>query len=173
MDIVKEKWRKNLIVKTWDRCRSIGGGGGSKSKSLMTKSKSWNSTEKDKCKLVVAPQGCFTVYVGAEKQRFVVKTEFANHRLFKMLLEDAELEYGYNSQGPILLPCEVNLFCKVLAEMDCRDGDDDHDQSYFSPGCNFACSPVRRSISSGGRNKGYAGAYRLLSPSRLLKMNQF
>lgn len=171
MDIVKEKWKKNLIVKTWDRCRSLGGGR-SKSSSFMTKSKSWNGTgtgeeegrQKRKSKLV-APEGCFTVYVGPEKQRFVVKTELANHPLFKMLLEDAELEYGYNCQGPILLPCEVHLFCKLLAEMDCCD-------DRISPaGCNFAaCSPVRRSISSG--SKAY-GAYRLLTPSRMLKMNQF
>ena len=172
MDIMKEKWKKNLIVKTWDRCRSLRGGR-SKSSSFLTKSKSWNGTgtgeeeegrHKHKRKLV-APEGCFTVYVGPEKQRFVVKTEFANHPLFKMLLEDAELEYGYNSQGPILLPCEVHLFCKLLAEMDCCD------DRIIPAGCNFAaCSPVRRSISNG--NKAY-GAYRLLSPSRMLKMNQF
>jgi SAUR family protein len=99
MDIVKEKWKKNLIVKTWDHCRSLGGGR-SKSSSLMTKSKSWNGAgtgeeeegrHKHKSKLV-APEGCFTVYVGPEKQRFVVKTQFANHPLFKMLLEDVEFK---------------------------------------------------------------------------------
>ncbi|XP_062170177.1 auxin-responsive protein SAUR72-like [Alnus glutinosa] len=172
MDIVKEKWKKNLIVKTWDRCRSRGGGGRSKSNSFMTKSKSWNCTttmpaNQQEHKSKRAPEGCFSVYVGPEKQRFVVKTEFANHPLFKMLLEDAELEYGYNSQGPILLPCEVDLFYKVLAEM---DGCDDRDQ-FIPAGCNFPCSPVNRRSNSSG-NKAY-GAYRLLSPSRMLKMNHF
>jgi SAUR family protein len=171
MDIVKEKWKKNLIVKTWERCKSIGGGGGgnNNNNAFMTKSKSWHANtkpshqdegyHKKKCK--VAPGGCFSVYVGPQKQRFVIKTKFANHPLFKMLLEDAELEYGFNSQGPILLPCEVDLFYKVLAEMD--SGDE------VRLGCNFA-SPARRSNSISD-NKNYGG-YRLLTPSRMLKMNQ-
>ncbi|KAK2644453.1 hypothetical protein Ddye_019648 [Dipteronia dyeriana] len=43
-----------------------------------------------------------------------------------MLLEDAELKYGYDAQGPILLPCHVDLFYKVLAAME--SGDDEIDQ---------------------------------------------
>lgn len=103
----------------------------------------------------VTPDGCFTVYVGPERRRFVVRTEFANHPLFRMLLEDAESEYGYNTQGPISLPCEVDLFYKVLAEMESCD---DHDDQ-FQDGL-FLCSPLRC-------NKGY----KHLSPSRLLKIN--
>ncbi|KAK9995328.1 hypothetical protein SO802_020014 [Lithocarpus litseifolius] len=185
MDVMKEKWRKNLIVKTWERCKSFGGGNNKKQYyyddniNSLTKSRSWSydhtkpsdkeeRQQKKKCK--VAPGGCFSVYVGPQKQRFVVKTEFANHPLFKMLLEDAELEYGYNSQGPILLPCEVDLFYKVLAEMDCGEE--------VRLGCNFAKgysplilrSPARRSNS--GDYNGCGGGYRLLSPSRMLKMNQ-
>lgn len=75
----------------------------------------------------VAPEGCFTVYVGPEKRRFVVETKHANHTVFRRLLDEAACEYGYQRDGPILLPCDVDLFCRVLAEMDGRgrDGDDD------------------------------------------------
>ncbi|GKG26020.1 small auxin-up RNA, partial [Tanacetum coccineum] len=38
-----------------------------------------------------------------------------------MLLEDAESEYGTHGNGPILLPCDVDLFYKVLAEMEAKD----------------------------------------------------
>ncbi|XP_076920578.1 indole-3-acetic acid-induced protein ARG7-like [Bidens hawaiensis] len=61
------------------------------------------------------------VYVGPEKQWFVVKAKYANHPLFQMLLQDAEIEYGYNTPGPILLPCLVDLFYRVLAEMEAKE----------------------------------------------------
>lgn len=138
---------------------------------LMTKkSKSWNSGLK--FKHPVAPDGCFAVYVGPERQRFVVRTKFANHPLFQMLLEDAELEYGYNSQGPILLPCEVGLFYQVLAEM---DGGDELSSNRWTAGegggnlIAVSCSPLR--LTSCGSRHG--GGYRLLSPSSssMLKLN--
>ncbi|XAR58629.1 hypothetical protein NMG60_11014104 [Bertholletia excelsa] len=65
----------------------------------------------------VAPEGCFSVYVGSERKRFVIKAKYANHPLFQTLLEESKLEYGYNSGGPILIPCKVDQFCEVLEEM--------------------------------------------------------
>ncbi|XP_023539362.1 auxin-responsive protein SAUR72-like [Cucurbita pepo subsp. pepo] len=69
-------------------------------------------------KLRVAPEGYFSVYVGVEMQRFVIKVERASHPLFKMLLEEARSEYGYNSQAPLWLPCKVGRFYRVLRKMD-------------------------------------------------------
>lgn len=199
MDIVKQKWKKNLILKTWERCKSLGSssssgsGSGSGSSSnnkkpscvmMMIKSKSWSSSPERNnnynnkgCQ--VAPEGCFSVYVGPQRQRFVIKTEFANHPLFKILLEDAESEYGYENQGPIMLPCDVDLFFKVLAELE-STGDEDDDHDIANKGCCsplvLCSSPARRPnhrISSKDYGAGAGGAYRLLSPSRLLKMNGF
>ncbi|KAL2347069.1 hypothetical protein Fmac_001069 [Flemingia macrophylla] len=96
-----------MIFKAWERCRF------SRS-NLKLKPLSDNNDEKGQ----MAPQGCFSVHVGPERQRFVVKTKYANHPLFQMLLEEAEEEYGFESDGPIWLPCNVDLFYKVLAEMD-------------------------------------------------------
>lgn len=184
MDVVKMKWKKNVIVKAWERCWSIGTGSTKKLSSgeALKKSKSWNCSsntlqkleeedddnggKKSKKYCQVAPNGCFSVYVGPQRQRFVIKTEFANHPLFKMLLEDAELEYGFTSEGPLLLPCDVDLFYKVLAEMD-------DNETTTTPVCSFAnysplilCSPSRPSTI----NKGY-GSYKLLTPSPMLKLN--
>ena len=111
MDVLsKGKGKKgNLIIKTWERCKSIGrgrkGSSSGNSRGLYKKSKSWPSMdaslkeEKRTRNNRVAPEGCFSVYVGAQKQRFVIKTEYANHPLFKILLEEAESEYGFNSEG--------------------------------------------------------------------------
>lgn len=174
MDTVKGKWTKNLVTKAWKRCSTLPkqrSSKGSTAPTSLTKSKSWSSssTSTSNCKKKnktkagqVAPVGCFTVYVGPEKQRFVVRMEFVNHPLFKMLLEDAALEYGYKNDGPILLPCDVDLFCNVLAEMESNDSDD----AMISAPSN--CSPIlfsparRRNC---GSNRGYGGAYRLLTPT--------
>lgn len=103
----------------------------------------------------MTPEGCFSVYVGPQRERFVIKAEYANHPLFKMLLEEAELEYGFNSEGPLELPCNVDIFYKVLVEMD----DDGRNEIKVRQGCNaFAMASPARS-------------YRLLSPSHLVAMN--
>lgn len=158
MEIGKGKGKKSLFVRTWERCRSIHA---SRNKSpglpsnQLPKSKSWHGTpnardeDKRSKRRQVAPEGCFSVYVGPQKQRFVIKTKYANHPLFKMLLEEAEMEYGYNSEGPLALPCSVDFFYKVLSEM---DGDE------IRQGCSFA--------------KGHS-SYRLLSPCRTVAMNWF
>ncbi|KAM5561470.1 auxin-responsive protein SAUR72 [Rosa sericea] len=178
MDVVKGRWTKNLIIKAWKRCSTLpkqSSTKGSTAAASLTRSKSWSSSttsstgtckqkkKKNKAKACqVAPAGCFTVYVGPEKQRFVVRMEFLNHPLFKMLLEDAALEYGYKSDGPILLPCHVDLFCNVMAEMESNDIDEDR----ISAPSN--CSPInfrlarRRNCAS---NRGYGGAYRVLTPT--------
>lgn len=44
-----------------------------------------------------------------------------HHPLFKMLLEEAEMEYGFDIQGPIQLPCDVEFFRQVLAEIENAD----------------------------------------------------
>lgn len=179
MDISK----KNIILKTWDRCKSIPG---SRGKSLIT-SKSNNNfqlqckkeDDKKKGKSKVAPSGCFWVYVGPERQRFVIKMKYANHPLFQMLLEDAETEYGYSCNGPILLPCDVDLFYKVLAEMDNKEINDDEEdeRARYSRSKSYgfgygSCSPFNQSRrpSKGDMAKGL-GSYGLLTPSPLIKMN--
>ncbi|QCD84992.1 SAUR family protein [Vigna unguiculata] len=73
---------------------------------------------KNNSKACVAPQGCLCVYVGAERERFVIKIEIANHPLFKELLDGAEREYGYRNDGPLCLPCHVDFFCEALTEME-------------------------------------------------------
>ncbi|XP_062026405.1 auxin-responsive protein SAUR71-like [Rosa rugosa] len=149
MDIVKGKLAKNLMIKAWKRC------------SLTNQSSSKRKKSKDR---VLAPDGCFSVYVGPEKQRFVVKVEFANHPLFKVLLEYAAWDYGYSSGGPIMLPCDVELFYNVLAAMENNVDDDmmSTPNDFFFKPCS---SPTRHLRLNSSKFKGYGGAYVLLSPS--------
>jgi SAUR family protein len=64
------------------------------------------------------PHGCLCVYVGPERQRFVIKIKILNHPLFKTLLEDVENEYGYRNDGPLWFPCDVDLFCETLVDIE-------------------------------------------------------
>ncbi|KDP26852.1 hypothetical protein JCGZ_18010 [Jatropha curcas] len=175
MDVIKVKERKgNLIIKTWERCKSLGRSSKKTSrivKSLTAKSKSWprvpplihdegqeddQDNKNKKCssrKRKVTPEGCFSVCVGPQKQRFFIKTEYANHPLFKILLEEAESEYGYNPEGPLALPCNVDIFVEVLSAMA-----DNEETTNRIHGCGFS--------------KNF-NSYRLLSPSRMVAINHF
>ncbi|XP_039032143.1 auxin-responsive protein SAUR40-like [Hibiscus syriacus] len=178
MDVWKTKGKKNVLMKAWERCRSLGNTGRKSSATpspLMRKSKSCHvfpsiqeedntKKKKDKC-FLVAPEGCFSVYVGPQRQRFMIKTQTVNHPLFKLLLEDAELEYGFSPEGPLLLPCNVDLFYRVLAEI---DDNGDGDMSPFV--CGFGYSPCRHR--SRNINKGY-GSYKLLCSSPMTKLNSY
>lgn len=176
MDLLKGKWTKNLIIKACRRCSTLSNQTSSKAcaaPSSLTKRKSWScSTSTCKRKrnktVQIAPFGCFAVYIGPEKQRFLVKTEFANHPLFKGLLEDAALEYGYKNDGPILLPCDVDLFYNVLAEIESSIVEDMNSSTNWSLIQIFFCPARRRHWNSRMYNKGCGGDYWLLSPSPVL-----
>ncbi|KAI4384235.1 hypothetical protein MLD38_002416 [Melastoma candidum] len=162
-----DKTKKSLILQTWKRCKSIGRSRkpsplSSPSSPLpspaATPTRGMGKKTDDKRRRPNTPSGCFSVYVGPDKQRFAVRAESANHPLFRMLLEEAESEYGYTSGGPLELPCNVDLFYRVLTEMECGNEDDEDLTACRSGlGCGY----------------GYGG-YRLLSPARqLVAINQF
>jgi SAUR family protein len=85
----------------------------------------------------LAPNGCLCVYVGPQRQRFVIKIKIFNHPLFKTFLEDVENEYGYTNDGPLWFPCDVDLFCETLMEMECDEK---------NVGCNFQKSHKHNSV---------------------------
>ena len=167
---------------------------GHKSSSItasITKSKSWNGSahlenannkestgniKKKSPPPPPPPHGCFTVYVGPTKQRVVVKTKLLNHPLFKNLLEEAEAEYGYRRDGPIVLPCEVDFFYKVLANMkfngDEYDEEEEDDDGMINPPICGLGSPYRcAGLDSMGVRR--SGSYKLLRSPSLFKLNRF
>ncbi|TKY60562.1 Auxin-responsive protein SAUR71 [Spatholobus suberectus] len=107
----------------------------------------------------VAPQGCLTVYVGPERERFVIKIKIANHPLFQALLDAAEREYGYRNDGPLWLPCDVDLFCEALAEIESSSQDD---MGSVSMGCAFPMVHSHRHSPSSASNLSCTTDYELL-----------
>lgn len=98
----RAKGLKKLLVKTLRKCYSL--------RSRSPKGKN------DRNQL--PPLGCFSVYVGPEKERFIIRTTHVNHPLFRTLLDEAEMAYGYAAMGPLVLPCDVESFLDTLWEME-------------------------------------------------------
>ncbi|XP_019415913.1 PREDICTED: auxin-responsive protein SAUR72-like [Lupinus angustifolius] len=60
------------------------------------------------------PKGYLAVYVGLELRRFIIPTSYLSHSLFKVLLEKAEDEYGFDHNGGLTIPCEIETFKYLL-----------------------------------------------------------
>ncbi|MQL86834.1 hypothetical protein Taro_019369 [Colocasia esculenta] len=64
------------------------------------------------------PKGYFAVYVGEEQRRFVIPTSYLGQPVFKVLLEKVEEEFGFDHQGAITFPCEIETFKYILQFME-------------------------------------------------------
>lgn len=60
------------------------------------------------------PKGYLAVYVGPELRRFIIPTAYLSHHLFKVLLEKAEEEFGFDHGGGLTIPCEIETFKFLL-----------------------------------------------------------
>ncbi|XP_021756722.1 uncharacterized protein LOC110721831 [Chenopodium quinoa] len=60
------------------------------------------------------PKGYLAVYVGSELRRFIIPTDYLSHHLFKVLLEKAEEEFGFDHGGALTIPCDTEIFKYLL-----------------------------------------------------------
>lgn len=60
------------------------------------------------------PEGFLAVYVGSERQRFVISANYLKHPLFKLLLEKSAEEYGFEHTGGLPIACDVDAFENLL-----------------------------------------------------------
>ncbi|WCJ37462.1 SAUR-like auxin-responsive protein family [Euphorbia peplus] len=77
------------------------------------------------------PKGYLAVYVGPELRRFIIPTTYLSHSLFKVLLEKVEEEFGFDHNGGLTIPCEIEIFKFLLNYMENhpKDKDDHHDRA--------------------------------------------
>lgn len=68
------------------------------------------------------PVGTFAMYVGPDRQRFVVPTSYLSHPLFKMLLDKAHNEFGFDQRNGLEVPCSVAAFQEVISAVECCNG---------------------------------------------------
>ncbi|KAJ0031198.1 hypothetical protein Pint_13569 [Pistacia integerrima] len=74
------------------------------------------------------PKGYLAVYVGLELRRFIIPTSYLSHSVFKLLLEKAEEEFGFDHCGGLTIPCEIETF-KYLLKCIENHQKDHHDDS--------------------------------------------
>lgn len=60
------------------------------------------------------PEGFLAVYVGRERQRFVISANYLKHQMFKVLLEKSAEEYGFEHKGGLPIACDVAYFENLL-----------------------------------------------------------
>ncbi|GLJ24095.1 hypothetical protein SUGI_0459460 [Cryptomeria japonica] len=67
------------------------------------------------------PKGHFAVYVGNERSRYIIPTDYLNHSLFRALLEKAEEEYGLDHQMGLTIPCDEVAFQSLTSLLQKND----------------------------------------------------
>ncbi|KAG6479998.1 hypothetical protein ZIOFF_063475 [Zingiber officinale] len=145
---ISEKHRRSLILKAFDRCRSLTRRRSAPMAAGASGVRPWRRSKSQAA--AGTRSGQFTVHVGPNRERFVIRTECIGHPLFQTLLDQAEVAYGFASPGPLQLPCDVDLFHKVMGEMD--------QEMEAPPKC----------AAGFGRCYSAGPSYQLLSPSRLI-----
>nr|DAD28688.1 TPA_asm: hypothetical protein HUJ06_030156 [Nelumbo nucifera] len=60
------------------------------------------------------PPGHLAVVVGDSGRRFIIRTSYLNHPIFRQLLDQAYEEYGHNHSGLLALPCNEFLFKEII-----------------------------------------------------------
>lgn len=74
------------------------------------------------------PRGYLAVYVVPELRRFIIPTSYLSDPLFKVLLEKAEEEFGFDHSGGLTIPCEIETFKYLLQCME-NHRKDQHDKN--------------------------------------------
>ena len=67
------------------------------------------------------PKGFLAVHVGEEMKRFVIPTNYLSHQAFSVLLKEAEEEFGFQQEGILRIPCEVDVFESILKVLDAKN----------------------------------------------------
>ncbi|KAK9099593.1 hypothetical protein Syun_026638 [Stephania yunnanensis] len=77
------------------------------------------------------PKGYLAVHVGPELRRFIIPTAYLSHSLFKVLLEKTAEEFGFDHEGALTIPCEIETFKYLL---NCMDNNHSHHPHHNNAG---------------------------------------
>ncbi|XXG57958.1 hypothetical protein AAC387_Pa04g0396 [Persea americana] len=115
---IREIVRLQQILKKWRKLASAPKPINSTSKGIAFLKRTLSFTDGSSISSVSSdatiPKGFLAVSVGEELKRFVIPTEYLGHKAFRMLLREAEEEFGFQQEGVLRIPCEVSVFEKIL-----------------------------------------------------------
>lgn len=61
------------------------------------------------------PKGHFVVYVGENRNRYIVPISYLSKPEFQSLLQQAEEEFGFDHERGLSIPCEEEVFQYLLS----------------------------------------------------------
>jgi len=64
------------------------------------------------------PEGYLAVYVGRERRRFIIPTDYLSRPVFRTLLDQAEEEFGFDHKGGLTIPCDTEIFENLLRALE-------------------------------------------------------
>ncbi|KAI4349040.1 hypothetical protein L6164_009688 [Bauhinia variegata] len=67
------------------------------------------------------PPGHVAILVGETKRRHVIKANYLSHPLLQQLLDQVYEEYGFNKDGPLVIPCNELIFEDIIQTLRDRD----------------------------------------------------
>ncbi|KAI3868385.1 hypothetical protein MKW92_027146 [Papaver armeniacum] len=114
---VMKRWKSMSLGKTHHHSNGSDSSDSSSSSSSSSESDS-NSRNRRRSLKRIPSSGNLAVYIGPERRRFVIPTRYLNLPIFVSLLKQSEEEYGFQSNGGLVLPCEVVFFKRVLKLLD-------------------------------------------------------
>uniref|UniRef100_A0A803LYT9 Uncharacterized protein n=1 Tax=Chenopodium quinoa TaxID=63459 RepID=A0A803LYT9_CHEQI len=85
------------------------------------------------------PKGFLAVQVGEEMKRFVIPTKYLSHQAFSVLLKEAEEEFGYQKEGVLKIPCEVEVFENILKAVEEKNSSQAKQSLKFSRNDGIVC----------------------------------
>ncbi|XP_057769321.1 auxin-responsive protein SAUR71-like [Salvia miltiorrhiza] len=116
---ILKKWKKAANSNKSNAASSTSKSSSSnKSIKFLKKTLSFSESSSSSLANGAVPKGFVAVCVGTELKRFVIPTEYLSHQMFGILLREAEEEFGFQQEGVLRFPCEVELFEKVLKMME-------------------------------------------------------
>ncbi|OAY39484.1 auxin-responsive protein SAUR68-like [Manihot esculenta] len=81
----------------------------------ITLPQTFGSIDSNSCSTsTVAEKGHFVVY-SADEKRFLLPLEYLNNEMIKKLFNMAEEEFGLQTKGPLVLPCDSDLMEYTIA----------------------------------------------------------
>ncbi|XP_008462190.2 auxin-responsive protein SAUR50-like [Cucumis melo] len=128
---IREIVKLQQIVKKWKRLANGEKSNSSSNNKLLKTSGVWFTDG--------VPKGYLAVCVGKEMKRFVIPTHYLTHKAFRILLQEAEEEFGFHQQGVLQIPCHVSVFEDILNIV--QQQNDNHFASDDNEIIRLCCSP--------------------------------
>lgn len=110
-DSLEPLWNLSQQKAPTRRRHSLGGGEDSKESLLAGEVSRFRKASQSSREV---PKGYLAVYVGSELQRYIIPTTYLSMPEFKILMERAADEFGFEQEGGLKIPCEEEDFQEVL-----------------------------------------------------------